>query len=285
MLRNLLMVFLVIVFFVATSKNIVLPTIKVESGKVKVDEKKVINLPKIDDDDCFCDTSAVKKDEKNLKPLREGIFVEKQKKVGFEITNHHKPKSTENWDIKHLSFQELKDSMRKDGYKNLDKYKTIQKLRFLRIAYEYDMLYWDVNDITGLPVSVIYAFHRIEAVYPTGLESTLARNNWNFGGIKYSKKLASKYSLNMDDCTDSKGRRVKCKFSDFGSYEKGMVAWAKVFNKGRYKRCKSSKKKIDIFLCIYNGGYHTENNVRARNSLSQGYFEYVKDFPDKKQPL
>lgn len=183
------------------------------------------------------------------------------------------PVSDYNHRIQFWNKSQILEDMKKQGFVNIDDL-DITTLKEVRMAHYYDSLLWDMNEKTGLGIGVIWAFLRIEA-YSSGVnESSLMRNGWNFGGIKYRKNIHPGYVLAKDDCGSN-----KCRFAKFNSYEEGVEAWAKVFNAPRYASAKSQKNAIDVFYKLYKGGYHTHNNVKQRKGLRDKYWTLRKHFP------
>lgn len=188
------------------------------------------------------------------------------------------PLNTLNFQIDHWSAEELRKDMYHHQFRNLDGL-DLNSLKEVRMAFYYDKLLWDVHERTGLGVGVVWAFLRIEAFSPKINESRLLRTAWNFGGVKYNKKIHKDFVYSEDDCYNKDGVEIQCKFAKFNSYEEGMEAWANVFNNPRYKNCKSQKSTFAIFNCIYKAGYHTHNNVSTRKELCERYWRLKKHFP------
>jgi hypothetical protein len=188
------------------------------------------------------------------------------------------PLNTLNFQIDHWNESELRKDMYHHQFRNLDGL-DLNTLKEVRMAFYYDKLLWDVHERTGLGIGVVWAFLRIEAFSPKINESRLLRTAWNFGGVKYNKKVHKDFVYSEDDCYNKNGVEIQCKFAKFNSYEEGMEAWAAVFNRPRYKNCKSQKSTFDIFNCIYKGGYHTHNNVKTRKQLCERYWTLTTHFP------
>lgn len=183
------------------------------------------------------------------------------------------PVSDFNHRIQFWNKTQILEDMKKGGFVDLDGL-DITTLKEIRMAHYYDNLLWDMNEKTGLGIGVIWAFLRIEA-YSSGVnESSLMRNGWNFGGIKYRKNIHPGYVFAKDDCGSN-----KCRFAKFNSYKEGVEAWARVFNAPRYASAKSQKNAIDVFYKLYKGGYHTHNNVKQRKALRDKYWSLRKHFP------
>lgn len=217
---------------------------------------------------------AVKLEREINKPIVEVIEKPKVfKNNNMERLFNEEPVSDLNYQIDHWNVEELRVDMYRHQFRNLDNLDK-KTLKEVRMAYYYDKLLWDVHERTGLGIGVVWAFLRIEAFTPQINESSLLRNGWNFGGIKYSKKLHKSFVLAKDDCG-----KDKCRFANFQSYNEGMEAWAAVFNAPRYKNCKSQETTFGIFNCIYRAGYHTANNVQTRKELCERYWKLKAYFP------
>ena len=178
--------------------------------------------------------------------------------------------------VEDYSLSELRQYMKDEyNFQNLEN-KGLYDLRRIWLAYMYDKFFWDVHEITGFPVSVVYAYFIMEAT-KGGVESDLMANYMNPGGVKGhgSRKRAKAY----DDCYDKKGRRIKCDFAIYESYEDMVKGWAQVLNAKRYQKCKSENNAQDICECLFSSGYHTGNNWRNRAELSKGYWQVRKSFP------
>lgn len=178
--------------------------------------------------------------------------------------------------VKNLDRDELEEYLtRFYKMKNLEG-KTLLELRRIWLAYAYDQFYWDVHERTGFPVSVIYAYFIMEATYQ-GLESDLMAKYRNPGGIKYHGIGSSTKAY--DDCTDRKGRRIKCDFAVFNTYQEMVEGWSRIFNAERYRLCKSENTAGEICECLFRSGYHTGNNWNNRAGISKAYWEVRKSFP------
>ena len=163
----------------------------------------------------------------------------------------------------------LLNSMTVMGYQNLSGY-SINELRRIIIAYEYDALFWDMHEATGFPVSIFFSFFIFEATRD-GIETEMWRHHWNPGGIKYRGKYNK--VLKPDDC------KGKCEFSSMPNYAAAIEMWALVFNNARYTDCKSKKTTADICKCIKDAGYHTDNSHNIRARLTTDYWKYRRSFP------
>jgi len=178
--------------------------------------------------------------------------------------------------VKNLDREELQEYMtRFYKFKDLEG-KSLLELRRIWLAYAYDQFYWDVHEKTGFPVSVIYAYFIMEATYQ-GLESDLMAKYRNPGGVKYYGVGSSTKAY--DDCRDKRGRRIKCDFAVFNTYQEMVSGWSRIFNAKRYQACKSEDNAADICECLYRSGYHTGNNWNNRAGISRAYWEVRKSFP------
>lgn len=178
--------------------------------------------------------------------------------------------------VKDLNENELRTLMVEDyGFKNLHQ-KNLYELRRIWLAYMYDKFFWDVHDITGFPVSVVYAYFIMEAT-SKGIESDLMANYMNPGGVKYHGK--GKKAKAFDDCYDSKGNKIKCDFAVYSTYEDMVKGWSSILNAKRYVKCKSESTASNICRCLFKSGYHTGNNWANRADLSKGYWQIRKSFP------
>lgn len=184
--------------------------------------------------------------------------------------------------ITNISKIELRDKMITEGF-NLPADVTFSDMKRAFIAFHYESLYFRMNELTGLPQSVIFAYHVIESIGAAG-ETRKHTIGFNFGGIK--ARPGDPYELYYDDCYDSKGRRIKCKFLALNSFEEGVQAWARVFNAPRYQKtprdpvpCKSKSSIEKICQCLYERGYHTSKNWQSRAKLARKYWGYRTWFP------
>lgn len=177
--------------------------------------------------------------------------------------------------IKGLTREQLIHTMLRAGFKDLDKWET-GILKRIWLAYNYDQFFWDMHELTGFPVSIIYSYFIIEATIG-GAESKLMREHMNPGGVKYHGR--SKKTKAYDDCYNSKGKPIPCDFSSFDTYEEMVEGWSRVFNQKRYSRCKSYDNAPDICRCLYKSGYHTANNWRDRAQLSKDYWSLRASMP------
>lgn len=163
----------------------------------------------------------------------------------------------------------LLNSMTIMGYQNLEGY-SINHLRRIMIAYEYDALFWDMHEATGFPVSIFFSFFIFEATRD-GIETDMWMKHWNPGGIKYKGKYNK--VLKDDDCEG------KCEFASMPNYAAAIDMWASVFNSSRYTNCRSEKTAADMCKCIKDAGYHTANSHVARARLTSDYWKYRRSFP------
>ena len=76
-------------------------------------------------------------------------------------------------------------------------------------------------------------------------ESELAREDFNFGGIKYAPQIAGVIGFTLRDTTEfigGKRVRVKEKFSKFKDVESGIRATIRVLLSDRYKNARDKAK-------------------------------------------
>jgi flagellum-specific peptidoglycan hydrolase FlgJ len=110
----------------------------------------------------------------------------------------------------------------------------------------------------------------------------------NPGGIKY--RGSGKPYKAMDDCYVN-GKKVKCSFQTFKTYQSMIDGWSDVLNLPRYKKCKNfmyaktsrgltPKQKVDgTCKCLQKQGYHTAKQWKVRSDLSSSYWTAKKSFP------
>lgn len=161
-------------------------------------------------------------------------------------------------------------SMTVMGYKNLDYDMTIEELRRIMIAYEYDALFWDMHERTGFSVPFFFAYFVYEAT-SNGIESELWRLHWNPGGIKARK--GSRVAKYYDDCNG------KCNFVSLNNYDDAIRIWGSVINNSRYNKCRSYSTAKDICSCMKRSGYHTDNSHYTRAKIMGEYWTLRKHFP------
>lgn len=176
-----------------------------------------------------------------------------------------------------MSRAELLSEMEREGFRLPKGGLSETTLRRIYAAYHYEWLYYAMNKETGLPQSVIFAYHVIESIDSKTGETKKHRKGFNFGGIKARK--GQKFAKAMDDCHDKNGKPIPCNFAIYQTAWSGMKAWAQVFNQDRYGDCKSQKTVQDVCKCLYEGGYHTSKNWRSRATLAEKYWGYRKYFP------
>ncbi len=198
-------------------------------------------------------------------------------------------------EIKYLSQPQLKAEMIKRGFRNLEGLNLFE-LRRVYLVWSYDPLLWDVNRNTGLPVSVLFSYFIIEST-KNGLETDLLYLYGNCGGIKANGRV-SESALFFDDCFDSKGRKIRCKFAVIKNYDQLVQVWSDVFNLPRYKKCRSAKgsnaelTRLAVCQCLKKGGYHTAtgkigkdgigSHVKARANLAGDYWQIRSNhFPNQ----
>ena len=111
-------------------------------------------------------------------------------------------------------------------------------------------------------------------------QSSLTKEAFNFGGIKYNPNLAGVVGFVVKDTTEFvRGRRVKvqAKFSKFRDVEAGIRATTEVLLKDRYKNARlNSKTAKEQVLEIAKAGYTTTPPQTYLNSLS-GIIEAAQD--------
>ena len=112
-------------------------------------------------------------------------------------------------------------------------------------------------------------------------ESSLAKNDFNFGGIKCAPNLSGVVGCVTKDTTEYIGGRkrfVKRSFSKFKDVEAGIRATVEVLMKDRYadarKKATSAKDQV---LRIANSGYTTTPATKYLSSLS-GIIEATQDY-------
>lgn len=176
-----------------------------------------------------------------------------------------------NYSIKDLNHKELISYMTGNGFVDIDNL-SLHELRRLNIAYNYDALFWDMHERTGLPVSLFFAYFVFEAT-KGGIETDLWINHWNPGGIKHRSGSSNSYVYKNDDCNGM------CKFASVDNYASAVKLWSSVFNADRYKLCKSKAKPLDICKCIKDAGYHGDKSYKIRADIMKSYWGYRKNFP------
>lgn len=223
------------------------------------------------------DKAAPRKVEKKAHP----IYVQENRNALFFNVKELPGRS-----IKSYNQKELQKFLEDGGFTRLNG-KSLTDLRRIYIAHQYDDFFWQIHKKTDLPISVLYAFFIIESTN-NGIESDLMANALNPGGIKYRGK--GKAYKAMDDCYVN-GRKVKCNFQTFTTYQQMINGWSEVLNLPRYKKCKNfmyaktsrgltPKQKVDgTCKCLQKQGYHTAKQWKVRSDLSSQYWTVKKSFP------
>jgi len=136
---------------------------------------------------------------------------------------------------------------------------------------------------------MIYSFFIIEAT-SQGIETDLWRTHANAGGVKAIKGYET-VTYKTREVIRGRNQYIKAKFMKAGSTEEGIQAWADVLNSGRYAECKKANYKWkgkrlyeSICKCIYDNGYHTDQDYKFRASLMQEYWDIKREnFPLKRE--
>lgn len=130
---------------------------------------------------------------------------------------------------------------------------------------------------TGLFFPAVVAMKCLESGYG---ESTLSREAFNFGGIKYNPNIAGVVGfVTMDTTEFVRGKRVatKAKFSKFKDVESGIRATTKVLLLDRYKNARlNAKTAKEQVLMIARAGYTTTPANLYLSKLS-GIIEATQD--------
>lgn len=131
---------------------------------------------------------------------------------------------------------------------------------------------------TNLFFATIVAQKCLESGYG---ESSLAREDFNFGGIKCAPKLEGVIGCVSRDTNEFiKGKMVRMKqsFSKFKDSESGIRATIQVLLKDRYKTARETAKtaKEQVFL-IAKAGYTTTPAQQYTNALSH-IIEATQDY-------
>ena len=192
------------------------------------------------------------------------------------------------YEVRKLSGNQLKSTLEGRGFRNLDGV-NIGKLRRIYLAYCYESMLMNVHLLTDFPISMIYSFFIIEAT-SQGIETDLWRKHANAGGVKAIKGYAT-VTYKTREVIRGRNRYIKAKFMKAESTEEGMQAWAGVLNSGRYAECKKANYRWkgmrlynSICKCIYDNGYHTDQDYKFRASLMQEYWDIKRDnFPLKRE--
>jgi len=131
---------------------------------------------------------------------------------------------------------------------------------------------------TNLFFATVVAQKCLESGYG---ESALAREDFNFGGIKYAPNLAGVVGFTTRDTTEFvKGRpvRMKQRFSKFKDVESGIRATIRVLLSDRYKNARNNAKNAkEQVLMIARAGYTTTPPQRYLAALS-GIIEATQDY-------
>ena len=192
------------------------------------------------------------------------------------------------WQLRNMSGKQMKDYLQAIGFRNLNGVNH-SKLRRIWIAFKYDEMLMNVHYMTDFPVSMIYSFFIIEAT-SQGIETDLWRKHANAGGVKAIKGYET-VTYKTREVIRGRNRYIKAKFMKAASTEEGMQAWAGVLNSGRYAECKKANYRWkgmrlynSICKCIYDNGYHTDQDYKFRASLMQEYWDIKRDnFPLKRE--
>lgn len=130
---------------------------------------------------------------------------------------------------------------------------------------------------TGLFFPAVVAMKCLESGYG---ESSLTKEAFNFGGIKYNPNLPGVIGFVTKDTTEFvRGKRVsvKAKFSKFKDVESGVRATTKVLLLDRYKNARlNAKTAKDQVLMIARAGYTTTPPDLYYSKLS-GILEATQD--------
>jgi len=177
--------------------------------------------------------------------------------------------------ITKLNDRELKKLMIEMGFNLPDKISR-SDLERCYIAFHYEGLYFEMNERTGLPQSVMFSYHIHESIGRDG-ETRKFSEDFNFGGIKY--RQGTRKTRYKDDCYDAEGRSIPCEFSAVSSYREGVELWVAVFNQKRYESCKTYTDPMLICECLYKGKYHTSKRWRDRGALARKYWWYRQMLP------
>ena len=130
---------------------------------------------------------------------------------------------------------------------------------------------------TGLYFPTVIAMKCLESGYG---ESSLTKEAFNFGGIKYNPNLPGVIGFVTKDTAEYiKGKRVmvKAKFSKFKDVEAGIRATNAVLMSERYKNARlNAKSAKEQVLMIAQAGYTTTPPQKYLNSLA-GIIEATQD--------
>lgn len=131
---------------------------------------------------------------------------------------------------------------------------------------------------TGLFFPAVVAQKCLESGYG---ESSLSKDDFNFGGIKCATSLAGVTGCVMKDTTEyigGKKRYVKRSFSKFKDAESGIRATIQVLLNDRYKNARlNAKTPIEQVKMIAQAGYTTTPATKYVDSL-KGIIEATQDY-------
>jgi flagellum-specific peptidoglycan hydrolase FlgJ len=131
---------------------------------------------------------------------------------------------------------------------------------------------------TNLFFATVVAQKCLESGYGASL---LAKEDFNFGGIKYAPKLAGVIGYTVRDTAEYIGGKkviVKQKFSKFKDAESGIRATIQVLLADRYKNARDNAKTAkEQVLMIARAGYTTTPAEKYLASLS-GIIEATQDY-------
>lgn len=131
---------------------------------------------------------------------------------------------------------------------------------------------------TGLFFPAIVAMKALESGYG---ESSLTKEAFNFGGIKYAPKLKGVIGYVEKDTTEFiKGKKVfiKQKFSKFKDVESGILATSSVLLGERYKNARlTAKNPEEQIKMIVRAGYSTTPADKYYAGL-KGIVEATQDY-------
>jgi len=131
---------------------------------------------------------------------------------------------------------------------------------------------------TNLVFPAIIAQKCLESGYG---ESELAREDFNFGGIKYAPQIAGVIGFTLRDTTEfigGKRVRVKERFSKFKDVESGIRATIRVLLSDRYKNARDkAKTPEEQVLMIARAGYTTTPPEKYLSAL-KGIIEATQDY-------
>ena len=131
---------------------------------------------------------------------------------------------------------------------------------------------------TGLFFPTVVAQKCLESGYG---ESSLAMNDFNFGGIKYNPNLPGVIGYVVKDTFEYRGGRkipVQAKFSKFKDVESGINATITVLKGDRYKDARlNAKTPQEQVLMIARAGY-TTTPANTYLSKLKGIIEATQDY-------